>query len=85
MTCFVTSCFSPGSNAEETISNFYDWLHKVFDEGGFPCRSKIKGARSHQLVNGCFHHLNGKEALGFINTVQVKLVEWGAACIIELR
>ena len=56
----------------QTISNFYDWLYKVFDEGGFPCRSKIKGIRSHLLVIGCFHHLNGEEALGFINIVHIR-------------
>ena len=81
MTRFVTSCFLPGSNAEETRRNFYQWLYQVYDEGRFPCEGKIKGVRTRLIVNGCFHHLNGVEALGFILVLQDKLAEWGAACI----
>ena len=61
--------------------HFFDWLYKVFDDAALPCSSKIKGSRTRERIDGCFHHLNTEEAFKLINVVQVKLTNWGAACI----
>ena len=79
MACFV--CFLSGTDAEESYNQFFDWLNDVFDEVGLPCESKIKGRRTRRRVNGCFHHLMGGEALKLVGAIQVRLAEWGAACI----
>ena len=46
-----------------------------------PVAAKIKGARTHTRINGHFYHLNSEEAFGFIQLVQVKLADWGEACL----
>ena len=80
MTCFVTFfLFFSGTDAEDSYHKFYDWLYNVYDDAGLPCGSKIKGKRTRAMVQGCFHHLMGAEALNLVGIVQVKLAEWGAA------
>ena len=82
MTCFVTFfLFFSGTDAEDSYHKFYDWLYNVYDDAGLPCGSKIKGKRTRAMVQGCFHHLMGAEALNLVGILQAKLAEWGAACI----
>ena len=79
MACFV--CFLSGANAEESLRNFYNWLYEVFDELRLPPGCIIKSRRGRRIVNGCFHHMMGAEALGLVGGVQARLATWGAACI----
>ena len=73
-------CFLPGADAEQSYRNFFDWLYQVYEETDLPCASTIKGAKTRRRIDGCFHKMSPGVALELVQTVQVKLAAWGAAC-----
>ena len=78
--CYFPYVILPGANAEQSYRNFFDWLYRVYEEKDLPCLCIIKGAKTQQRINGCFHRMSPDAALRLVQTIQVKLTDWGAAC-----
>ena len=69
-----------GANEQQSYNNIIEWLHQVATDFPLLCHAFPTDLRR-QILKCCYHSLQDDELHKFVQHLQMKLMNWGAACV----